>query len=88
MSTIPAATAAANEATLSEALAAAHISDSPEASEKKLPEETDKESKKEELEEGEIQDDDGSPKTVFHDAQRFNVKVSTYPADWRIRRAR
>jgi translation initiation factor 4E len=72
-STLPPAAATANETALSEALAAAHISDSPDTTAKDLPEED----KKDELEEGEIkeEEDDGSPKTVFDDARRFNLKV-------------
>ncbi|TXT10735.1 hypothetical protein VHUM_02240 [Vanrija humicola] len=65
---VPASAAAANEKTLTEALAAASISDEPKK------EDADK--KDEELEEGEIkeEEDDGSPKTIFHDARRFNIK--------------
>lgn len=68
---VPAAVAEVNEKTLSDALAAAKISDSETAAAAEKPEK-----KEDDLEEGEIKDD-GTPKTVFHDAQHFNVKVSS-----------
>jgi hypothetical protein len=71
---IPAAAAAANEATLNQAMAAASIDDKATSSKDG--------SNEEDLEDGEIKDDeeeeedDGRVKTVFDDARRFNVKVS------------
>lgn len=75
---VPAEAAQANEKTLSEALAAASISD-------KEVEKADKD----ELEDGEIKEepedveDDGKPKTVFDDASRFNLKHPLY-APWTL----
>jgi hypothetical protein len=56
----------ANMNTLTQAMSAASVSSSPSGSEAEL---------KEELEDGEIREDDGTVKTVFDDAGRFNVKV-------------
>ncbi|EJT51790.1 cap binding protein [Trichosporon asahii var. asahii CBS 2479] len=74
---VPAAVAEVNEKTLSDALAAAKISDSETAAAAEQPEK-----KEDDLEEGEIKDD-GTPKTVFHDAQHFNVKHPLF-AKWTL----
>ncbi|WVQ86117.1 hypothetical protein IAT38_008285 [Cryptococcus sp. DSM 104549] len=69
---IPPAAVTANANTLNNALAAVSISSSPSPSSKT------KELPKEQLEDGEIQEnevaDDGKVKTVFDDASKFNVK--------------
>lgn len=72
---LPPNVAAVNEKTLADALAATHITKEDEAS---SPAEEDE---GEDLEDGEIreddeEEDDGKVKTVFDDAERFNVKVS------------
>ena len=75
---LPPAAAAANANTLADALAAASITDSPSASEPKESSGSDK--PKEDLEEGEIRDEEeveGKVKTVFDDADKFNVKVGS-----------
>lgn len=75
---MPAEATLANEKTLSDALAAAHIS------------EQDVEPKEGELEDGEIKEepeeeveDDGKPKTVFDSSSRFNLKHPLY-ASWTL----
>ncbi|WWD20831.1 hypothetical protein CI109_105308 [Kwoniella shandongensis] len=68
---IPPAASQANEKTLSEALAAASIDDSP----------SPKNNGDEQLEDGEIREEeesDGKVKTVFDDAHNFNVKHPLY----------
>jgi translation initiation factor 4E len=72
---VPAEATAQNDKVLSEALAAASISDK----------EVEKPEKAEELEEGEIEEeeDDGKPKTVFDSASRFNLKHPLY-APWTL----
>lgn len=75
MSALPAAAAAANEQTLSDALAAASITAEPETTDDKAVEQPEK--TEEDLEDGEIKEDDGTPKTVFHDSSRFNIKVGS-----------
>ena len=72
---IPPAAAAANEATLNQAMAAASLDENTSSSKEG--------SDADDLEDGEIKDgeedeeeeDDGRVKTVFDDARRFNVKV-------------
>jgi translation initiation factor 4E len=82
-STLPPAAEKANANTLSEALAATSLSATPSpSSEPKELNGNDKENKDvkadDELEDGEIredEEDDGRVKTVFDDADKFNVKV-------------
>lgn len=70
--TLPSHITSSNEKTLSEALAATHIT-----------EEDGEDKDGEDLEDGEIREedevDDGTVKTVFDDAERFNVKVRLHP---------
>lgn len=70
-SALPAAAAAANEKTLTEAMASTSINENGTG---------EKSADGSDLEDGEIreedEEDDGSAKTVFDDARRFNVKVS------------
>ncbi len=81
--TLPPAAAAANASTLSDALAAAHISSEPSTPSPKIQEEgstgvqTNGDKHGDDLEDGEIreedEEDDGKVKTVFDDAAKFNV---------------
>lgn len=86
---IPAEATQANEKTLSEALAAAHISEKEVATDDADKESKEPKDKEAELEDGEIKEepeeveDDGKPKTVFDDSSRFNLKHPLY-APWTL----
>lgn len=79
MSALPASAVKANEDTLSQALAATHISEQETQDATEDKKEVAKDGDKDELEEGEIdeeeEEDDGTPKTVFDSARKFNLKV-------------
>lgn len=90
-STLPPAAAAAATTTLETAMAEAKISDSPAG-----PADSAAQEGSEQLEDGEIRDedeqeeeeeDDGRVKTVFDDARRYNVKVGLVWPHSRIRPA-
>jgi hypothetical protein len=81
-STLPANAQKVNASTLADALAATSLSSSPSSEAKEIngnANETDSIKEEGELEDGEIkedEEDDGTVKTVFDNADKFNVKVS------------
>lgn len=81
-STLPANAQKTNANTLAEALADTSLS-SPSSEAKELNAQENRNTQEEELEDGEIKDDeeedDGTVKTVFDNASKFNVKVNLHP---------